>query len=155
MDIPGERTMPRGGSSRNSVSYPETDFEQARTYPVEESPIEGGVPPSGYPEDELNRFQTRLRKGRVKLCFECGGVMTRSTRMVLSPVAGLILILLGAALMAAYGLALNFFQTPWFVEFALPAAYYVGSLFVGVGILFFFVRERIWKCGKCRLIHKR
>jgi hypothetical protein len=75
--------------------------------------------------------------------------------MVMSPVAGLLLILLGAAFMAAYGLATNFYPTPWFAKFALPAVYYIGSIFVGVGLLFFFIREKVWKCRKCGEIRKR
>ncbi len=81
--------------------------------------------------------------------------MVRSTRMVLSPMAGIALILLGAAFMAIYGVAANFYQTPWYLKFGLPALYYVGSLFVGIGILFFFIREKVWKCYKCREIRKR
>ncbi|MCA1961996.1 MAG: alkaline shock response membrane anchor protein AmaP [Desulfomonile sp.] len=81
--------------------------------------------------------------------------MAKSSRMVLSVGAGFLLILVGVGLMAAYGLATNFFQTPWFIKFALPAMYYVGSLFVGVGILFFFIREKVWRCEHCREVRKR
>jgi hypothetical protein len=74
---------------------------------------------------------------------------------MLSAIAGGALVVLGAALMAAYGLAINFFQVHWSMTFALPAAYYVGSLFVGVGVVFFFIRERIWYCPNCQHIDKR
>jgi len=104
---------------------------------------------------EFTTFQTSLRKGKVRLCSACGGVMTRSSRMVLSPWSGLMVLIMGSLLMALYGLATYFFQPPWLVQFALPAAYYVGSLFAGVGILFFFIRERIWYCRKCKEIDKR
>jgi hypothetical protein len=106
-------------------------------------------------DGEFTRFQTKLLKGKVKLCASCGGVMTRSSRMMLSPGSGLLVVVMGALLMTSYGLATNFFQPPWFIRFALPAAYYVGSIFVSVGILFFFVRERVWYCGKCKEMDKR
>ncbi len=106
-------------------------------------------------DKEFSRFQDRLRKGKVKLCRACGGVMKKSSRMVLSAVAAIFLIAVGALLMVGYGLATNFFQPPWYMRYALPASYYVGSLHVGVGILFFFIRERIWYCPECKAIDKR
>jgi hypothetical protein len=106
-------------------------------------------------DKEFTRFQDRLRKGKVKLCGSCGGVMSKSSRMILSSLAAILLVGLGVGLMVGYGLATNFFQTPWYVRYALPASYYVGSLFVGVGILFFFIREKIWYCPKCKGIDKR
>jgi len=109
----------------------------------------------GSPGRDAQMYRTRVNVGKVKLCGSCGSVMVRSTRMVLSPIAGVALILLGAGFMAAYGLATNFLHTPWYLKFGLPALYYVGSLFVGVGILFFFIREKVWKCYKCREIRKR
>jgi len=57
--------------------------------------------------------------------------------------------------MGLYGLATNFLQPPWFLKFALPAIYYIGSIFIGVGALFFFIRERIWLCRQCRDMAKR
>ena len=75
--------------------------------------------------------------------------------MILSPSAGLMLLALGATLMTGYGMATNFYQTPWFLKFALPAVYYIGSIFVGVGLLFFFIREKVWKCNDCKEIRKR
>ncbi len=75
--------------------------------------------------------------------------------MILSPFAGLLLLVFGAALMSGYGMATNFYQTPWFLKFVLPAIYYIGSIFVGVGLLFFFIREKVWKCKGCREIRKR
>jgi hypothetical protein len=109
----------------------------------------------GTPEKEFVRFQERLRRGRVKLCTSCGGVMGKSSRMILSPLSALLLIVVGTALMAFYGLSTNFYQTPWFIKFSLPAVYYIGSILVAVGILFFFIREKVWKCDKCRDIRKR
>ena len=106
-------------------------------------------------DEEFTRFQSRLRKGKVKLCAACGGVMGRSSRMILSAVAAILLIILGVLLMGFYGFALHFYQPPWYARFALPAAYYIGSIFVGVGILFFFIREKIWFCPKCKEIAKR
>lgn len=100
-------------------------------------------------------FQDRLRNGRIKLCSSCGAMMIRSSRMILSSGSGVMLTLLGALLMFGYGVVTNFGQPPWYVKFALPAAYYLGSLFVGVGVLFFFIREKIWVCEKCREISKR
>ena len=106
-------------------------------------------------DKEFSKFQDRLRKGKVKLCASCGGVMNKSSRMILSSIGGILLIAVGVALIVGYGLATNFFQTPWYIRYALPASYYVGSIFVAVGILFFFIRERIWYCPKCKAIDKR
>lgn len=89
------------------------------------------------------------------VCPRCAGTVKRSSRMILSIPAGIGLILLGTALMVFYGYATNFYQFPWFVRFALPAAYYLGSIFLGVGIVFFFVRERIWRCRDCGRYWKR
>jgi hypothetical protein len=107
------------------------------------------------PDGDLNTFQDRLRMGKVKLCNSCGGVMAKSSRMVLSAPAGLGLIVLGALLMALHGLAINFYQPPWFLRYLLPAAYYVGSIMLCVGAIFFFIREKIWYCHKCSEIYKR
>ncbi len=93
--------------------------------------------------------------GKVKLCTGCGGVMRRSSRMLLSWVAGLAVILLGAILMALYGFLTNFYQPPWYLKFLLPAGYYVGSILIAVGILFFFIREKIWYCPSCKDMQKR
>jgi len=107
------------------------------------------------PDSDLNTFQDRLRMGKVKLCNGCGGVMAKSSRMILSAPAGLGLIALGALLMALHGLAINFYQPPWFLRYLLPAAYYVGSIMLGVGVIFLFIREKIWYCHRCSEIHKR
>ncbi len=93
--------------------------------------------------------------GKVKLCNSCGGVMAKSSRMILSALAGLGLIVLGALLMALHGLAINFYQPPWFLRYLLPATYYVGSIMLCVGAIFFFIREKIWYCHRCGDIHKR
>jgi uncharacterized membrane protein SirB2 len=81
--------------------------------------------------------------------------MVKSSRMILSPLAGTWLVALGVVLMALYGLVTNFYQAPWFIKFALPAGYYVGSIFIGVGILFFFIREKVWSCPRCKELSKR
>ncbi len=114
-----------------------------------------GTYPAGSPDKEFSRFQDRLRKGKIKLCGGCGGVMTKSSRMILSAPAGAALVVIGTLHMVLYGLATNFYQPPWFVKFVLPAGYYVGSIFIGVGVLFFFIRERIWLCKRCKEIAKR
>jgi uncharacterized membrane protein SirB2 len=75
--------------------------------------------------------------------------------MILSPLAGLLLLFTGSALMVLYGLSTNFYQTPWYARFLLPASYYIGSLFLGVGLLFFFIREKIWYCENCKELDKR
>jgi hypothetical protein len=106
-------------------------------------------------DKEFTTFQDRLKKGKVKLCGGCGGVMAKSSRMILSPLAGACLIGLGVLLMVLYGLATNFYQTPWFMKFALPASYYIGSIFIGVGTLFFFIREKVWNCARCKEMRKR
>jgi hypothetical protein len=31
----------------------------------------------------------------------------------------------------------------------------MGAIFVAVGALFFFLRERVWRCEKCRGMEKR
>jgi len=100
-------------------------------------------------------FPDRLHRRKVKLCKKCGEVMKRSSRMILSPLAGLLLLFTGSALMVLYGLSTNFYQTPWYARFLLPASYYIGSLFLGVGLLFFFIREKIWYCENCKELDKR
>jgi hypothetical protein len=93
--------------------------------------------------------------GRGKICSSCGRMMKKSTRMILSPLAAIAVTILGALLMFFYGMATNFYQVPWSVKFALPAAYYVGSIFAGLGILFFFIREKVWFCKGCKAMDKR
>jgi len=118
--------------------------------PPDSKPAPRSRSPKGYPRPEEG-----LRRGRPRFCPHCGGVMAKSTRMVLSAGAAFLLILMGVLFMGTYGFATNFLQTPWFIKFALPAMYYVGSLFVGVGILFFFIREKVWRCEHCREVRKR
>jgi hypothetical protein len=140
---------------RESTDTKAPPYNNGKVYPL----AENGQFYSPYPTDsadrDLTRFQKRLTRGRVKLCPDCNGVMTKSSRMILSPFSGLLLLIMGMLLMALYGLATNFFQVPWFAKYALPAIYYIGSILLGVGILFFFVRERVWKCDRCREIRKR
>ncbi len=106
-------------------------------------------------DDEFSKLQTRLAKGSAKLCPVCGGVMNKRTRRILSWIHGASLSLMGILMMVFYGWATHFYQAPWLVKFALPAIYYIGSIFIGVGILFFFIRENVWKCMDCREISKR
>lgn len=106
-------------------------------------------------DENFTKLQTQLSKGSVKLCPVCGGVMRKKTRRVLSWFHGLALLLTGILFMVFYGWATHFYQAPWLVKFALPAIYYIGSIFIGVGVLFFFIRENVWKCVDCREISKR
>lgn len=106
-------------------------------------------------DDDFNKLQTQLAKGSAKLCHVCGGIMKKKTRRVLSWSYGLALMITGIFFMAFYGWATHFYQAPWIIKFSLPAVYYLGSIFVGVGILFFFIRENVWKCSDCREISKR
>jgi hypothetical protein len=105
---------------------------------------------------DVNVLQDRMnRNGRVKLCVACGGIMKKSSRTLLSIPAGISLVMLGIVFMTSYGFATNFYHVPWFIKFALPAAYYIGSIFVAVGLLFFFIKEKTWKCERCGEISKR
>jgi hypothetical protein len=104
---------------------------------------------------DLKKFQKRLQKGKIRICPECGEIMGKANRMVLSPVSGFILIVLGVAHMVLYGVVTNYLQAPWSLKFALPAVYYVGSIFIGVGVVFFFIRERVWVCKRCGVVSKR
>ena len=81
--------------------------------------------------------------------------MRKSSRRILSAPAGIVLIILGSFLMGGYGFFTNFYQAPWFVRFALPAMYYIGSILIGVGLVFFFIRENVWRCVDCREMTKR
>lgn len=110
------------------------------------------APPS---DNELNKFRERMMNGRVKLCGGCGGIMKKSSRAVLSIPSGIGLLGLGVVLMAFYGYATNFLEVPWVVKFALPAVYYIGSIFIAFGVLFLFIRERIWKCDRCAEMSSR
>ena len=151
-------TSRRHGGEADTASPTTSDRTappQRRLSAVEENGIEDYSFGDPTPDDDLTRFHDRLMRGKIILCQSCGNVMTRSSRMVISPVAGVLLIILGATLMFLYGLATIFYDVPWFLKFLLPASYYVGSIFVGVGIVFFFIRERVWKCQKCMMICKR
>jgi len=106
-------------------------------------------------DENFGKFQSRLKKGKSRLCRSCGEVMAKSSRMVLSPLAGLTLVTLGTLHMVFYGIITNFYQSPWFLKFVLPSIYYVGSIFIGVGVVFFFLRERVWICRECGELRKR
>ncbi len=75
--------------------------------------------------------------------------------MVLSPLAGLILVTIGTLHMVLYGLFTNHYQAPWMLQFVLPSIYYVGSIFIGVGVVFSFIGGRVWRCKRCREIKQR
>jgi hypothetical protein len=118
---------------------------------TEDTPFGPGVPP----DVEFTRFQNRLRRGKVKLCTACGGVMNKTSRMILSPLAAILLMIFGGGLVALYGLCIHYWRPAWYITYALPAMYYSGTMFMGVGMLFFFIREKIWYCRKCKEINKR
>lgn len=135
---------------------PDEGYEYGGVFAVKDSSaLEDRYYSGGASDSDFSRFQSRLKQGKVKLCGGCGEVMTKSSRRILSAPWGVALIALGGVLMTVYGMATNFYQPPWYIKFALPAAYYVGSIFVGVGILFFFIREKVWNCHKCKIIEKR
>lgn len=129
-----------GNVSMNAGAGPDQGYRQS-------GPVRNGANYAAYQEPH--------RRGRPKVCAWCGGLMRKSSRRVLSAIGAFVLVCLGAGLMALYGLAINFFQVPWYATFALPAAYYVGSLLVGVGIVLLFIRERIWYCPNCQQVDKR
>ncbi len=89
------------------------------------------------------------------VCPYCAGGLKKTSRVILSIPSAIVLVLFGVALMVFYGYATNFSQFPWYVRFALPAAYYIGSIFIGVGVIFFFIRERIWRCRECGQFWRR
>jgi hypothetical protein len=108
------------------------------------------------PEDHgFNRFQDRIRNGKIKLCKECGGVMLKSSRMILSAGSALALVIVGLSFMTGYGVMNYLIQPPPYIKFGLPALYYIGSLLLGAGIMLFFIREKIWICEQCREFRKR
>lgn len=139
----------------NAGIDPTRKRESNRALAREQDAEEVAYLPHVVADKEHLRVQDAVRRGKVKLCKKCGEVMTRSSRMILSVPCAVLLLVLGSALMVLYGLATNFFHTPWFAKFLLPATYYIGSIFVGVGLLFFFIRERIWYCRNCREVDKR
>jgi hypothetical protein len=145
----------RPASMGSTARRYESDYAYGRSFSanetLDETPFYASVPA----DEEFNRLQDRIRRGKVKICDGCGGVMNKTSRMILSPFAGLVLIALGALLMFFYGLATNFYQPPWFLKFVLPSSYYAGSIFITVGVLFFFIREKVWICHKCKEIRKR
>ncbi len=100
-------------------------------------------------------FQDRMRQGKIKLCDQCGGIMMKSSRRLLSGMSGFSLLVLGAVLMAVYGLALHYTLAPSFIKFLLPAAYYMGAIFIAIGVVFIIIRERVWLCDNCKRLDKR
>jgi hypothetical protein len=131
-------------------------MEQTRLFTAPDRQENGFTYLSEPPDEEVTlRFQARIEKGKVKLCSSCGEIMAKSSRMILSPLSAVFLLILGVGLMVGYGMAVNFYQTPWFLKFALPAMYYIGSIYLGVGLLFFFIRERVWVCHGCKETEKR
>lgn len=159
-DYVGNRRTSAPDVPRVPVTQPRREineeFELGTPFAVRDEKAEEDFLIQGRSTDrELAKFQDRLRKGKVKLCKSCGGVMAKSSRRILSAFSGILLLALGGILMVLYGLATNFYQTPWYIKFALPAAYYIGSIFVGVGVLFFFIREKVWSCPQCKNVDKR
>jgi hypothetical protein len=150
----GTREFDQAGRTRNA---PARESLQERPFAATDSSAEvlGRARRPMAEDRDYAHFHDRVRKGRVKFCSACGGIMRKSSRRILSAPAGILLVILGALLMVLYGLATNFYQVPWFAAFALPAGYYLGSLFVGIGVLFFFIRERVWICPSCREMSKR
>lgn len=144
-------------ATRNRVSWAQTsesDFGRPSVTPDRRRETTGShSAPSS--DNDLDKFRDRVMNGRVKLCRDCGGIMKKSSRAVLSIPFGIGLLGLGIILMGFYGYATNFLEVPWFVKFALPAVYYIGSIFIAFGVLFLFIRERIWKCGRCAEMSSR
>jgi hypothetical protein len=145
----------RSASIGGTTQKYDTDYAYGKSYGANEGPEEISFYAGAAADEEFNRLQDRIRRGKVKICDGCGGVMNKTSRMILSPFAGFVLVALGAALMFFYGLATNFYQPPWFLKFILPSSYYAGSIFITVGVLFFFIREKVWICHKCKDIRKR
>jgi hypothetical protein len=148
---PGSGARERGGDPRMSRS---SKFDFGSVYALAEDSPEAFAA-RGAQQKADQSWQRYRAPGRGKFCIDCGSPMKRTSRMILSPLAGLLLLAFGGALMTGYGMATNFYQTPWFLKFVLPAIYYIGSIFVGVGLLFFFIREKVWKCRGCKEIRKR
>lgn len=120
-----------------------------RVYAIGEEHLDGDNYLSLSSKSDTASFHDRIRRGKVKLCNSCGGIMTKSSSMILSAPAAFAAIILGITLVIAYGFAVNFFNPAWHIKFALPAIYYIGSILVGSGLLFFFIRRKVWKCHKC------
>jgi hypothetical protein len=155
-DLETASTAQMRASGPATAQEPEDSYGYAGMFDVNDNPMREDRHYSGKASDShFSRFQSRLKQGKVKLCAGCGEVMTKSSRRILSAPWGMALIVLGGILMTLYGMATNFYQPPWYMKFALPAAYYVGSIFVGIGILFFFIREKVWVCHNCKEIEKR
>lgn len=141
--------------SERQLDKMETRYEKLLAVTEDES-VEPPYPRrSASPPPDNSRMNTRLGRRKAKFCAECGGPMTKSTRMVLSPLWGIALIVMGTLHMAAYGAATTMVQAPWFLRFALPAIYYIGSILIAVGVCFFFIRERVWRCSTCRETARR
>ncbi len=152
----GSVNMGESGDRRNSCANRVYDNDPDYTFAAPDhsnNTLGYGRPVKN--DDDFGKLQTQLAKGSAKLCHVCGGIMKKRTRRVLSLSYGLALMLTGFFLMTFYGWATHFYQAPWIIKFSLPAIYYIGSIFIGVGILFFFIRENVWKCADCREISKR
>ncbi len=129
------RATPTPGNS-TGLRVPPTDYEYGNSSMMSNAGPDPSYGQKGGPQNGRNyaAFREPTRGGRPKTCGWCGGAMRKSSRRVLSAISGFVLIVLGLGLMSLYGLAINFFQVPWFATFALPAGYYIGSIFVGVGV---------------------
>jgi hypothetical protein len=106
-------------------------------------------------DKDFRGFKERIRHGKIRICEACGGIMIKSCRPVLSRLSGCLLVVFGLVLFAMYGLMVNFTQLPWFLKFIMPGMYYMGAIFTATGVIFFFIRERVWLCEQCRDISKR
>ena len=109
-------------SSAASDSVTDEGIDQGALFSVEGESVDGFAygPGPAFDDEASARFQLRLQSGKVKICPTCGEVMSRATRMILSPVAGILLLILGLSVMAGYGLVINFVQTPWYLKFFCP-----------------------------------
>ena len=152
-DVPNEQFEPENPSV--SDEPPLKDSRRENLFAITETNLDdyGYGRPEG--PDSVDRFHDRMRRGKVKICSECGSVMTKSSRMILSPVPSLLLVVLGTLHMIAYGFATKIYEVPWFLKFVLPSIYYIGSIFIAFGVMFFFFRERVWQCQNCREVNKR
>jgi hypothetical protein len=149
---PGQKKTGTPGAGRQGMHIPQGG---ADTIVLADLPDDETIVRAASSGKDLKKFQKRLQKGKIRICPECGEIMGKANRMVLSPMSGILLIILGTLHMAIYGIVTNYLQAPWNVKFILPSIYYIGSILIGVGVVFFFIRERVWSCKRCGVISKR
>ena len=69
-----------------STNDPDIDYKYGRPFAVrDEGERDHRILWGSLPDKDFNRFQDRLRMGKVKLCDGCGGVMAKSSRMMTFP----------------------------------------------------------------------